>query len=35
MPVITPAELWKRSGRYGIEEVFKLKDRRGADLCSR
>jgi prolyl-tRNA synthetase len=32
MPVITPADLWKRSGRYGIEEVFKLKDRRGADL---
>jgi prolyl-tRNA synthetase len=32
MPVVTPAELWKRSGRYGIEEVFKLKDRRGADL---
>jgi prolyl-tRNA synthetase len=32
MPVITPAELWKRSGRYAIEEVFKLKDRRGADL---
>jgi prolyl-tRNA synthetase len=32
MPVITPAELWKRSGRYDIEEVFKLKDRKGADL---
>jgi prolyl-tRNA synthetase len=32
MPVITPADLWKRSGRYGIDEVFKLKDRRGADL---
>src|SRR5919201_1147108 len=32
MPVITPAELWKRSGRYSIEEVFKLNDRRGADL---
>jgi prolyl-tRNA synthetase len=32
MPTITPADLWKRSGRYGIEEVFKLKDRRGADL---
>jgi len=32
MPVVTPAELWKRSGRYDIEEVFKLKDRRGADL---
>jgi prolyl-tRNA synthetase len=32
MPLITPAELWKRSGRYGIEEVFKLADRRGAEL---
>jgi prolyl-tRNA synthetase len=32
MSVITPAELWKRSGRYGFDEVFKLKDRRGADL---
>jgi prolyl-tRNA synthetase len=32
MPTITPADLWKRSGRYSIEEVFKLKDRRGADL---
>jgi prolyl-tRNA synthetase len=32
MPVINPAELWQRSGRYGIEELFKLKDRRKADL---
>src|SRR3954454_3546788 len=32
MPVITPAELWKKSGRYGITEVFKLKDRRDAEL---
>src|SRR3954466_13097203 len=32
MPLITPAELWKRSGRYGITEVFKLKDRRDAEL---
>jgi prolyl-tRNA synthetase len=32
MPVITPAELWKRTGRYDIEEVFKLKDRRGAEF---
>jgi prolyl-tRNA synthetase len=32
MPVIQPAELWKRSGRYAIDELFKLKDRRGADL---
>jgi prolyl-tRNA synthetase len=32
MPVITPAELWKRSGRYKIPEVFKLRDRRDAEL---
>jgi prolyl-tRNA synthetase len=32
MPVITPAELWRRSGRYDIDEVFKLSDRRRADL---
>jgi prolyl-tRNA synthetase len=32
MPVLTPAELWRRSGRYDIDEVFKLKDRKGADL---
>src|SRR3954467_3005441 len=32
MPVITPAALWKRSGRYGIDEVFKLRDRRDAEL---
>jgi prolyl-tRNA synthetase len=32
MPVLQPAELWKRSGRYDIDEVFKLRDRRGAEL---
>ena len=32
MPVLTPAELWKRSGRYEIDELFKLEDRRGAEL---
>ena len=32
MPVLQPAELWQRSGRYPIEELFKLKDRRGAEL---
>jgi prolyl-tRNA synthetase len=32
MPVLQPAELWRRTGRYDIEELFKLKDRRGADL---
>jgi prolyl-tRNA synthetase len=28
-PVLTPAELWERSGRYEIPEVFKLQDRGG------
>jgi prolyl-tRNA synthetase len=32
MPVLHPAEPWRRTGRYDIEELFKLKDRRGADL---
>ena len=32
MPVLQPAELWRKSGRYVIDELFKLKDRRGADL---
>ncbi len=32
MPVLQPAELWQRTGRYAIDELFKLKDRRGADL---
>ncbi len=32
MPVLHPAELWQRSGRYGIPELFKLQDRRGAEM---
>jgi prolyl-tRNA synthetase len=32
MPVIQPAELWKRTDRYAIEELFKLRDRREAEL---
>ncbi len=32
MPVLQPAELWKRSGRYVIDELFKLRDRRNAEL---
>jgi prolyl-tRNA synthetase len=32
MPLLNPAELWKRSGRYDIDEVFKLKDRKGAEM---
>ena len=32
MPVVQPAELWKRTGRYGLDEQFRLEDRRGAEL---
>src|SRR5919198_4902010 len=32
MPVLQPAELWQRTGRYGIDELFKLRDRRDAEL---
>jgi prolyl-tRNA synthetase len=28
-PVLTPAELWEATGRYGITELFKLDDRAG------
>jgi prolyl-tRNA synthetase len=29
MPVVTPAELWQASGRYGIPELWKTEDRLG------
>jgi len=32
MPVLHPAEPWRKTGRYKIDELFKLKDRRGADM---
>jgi prolyl-tRNA synthetase len=34
MPVLQPAELWRRSGRYDSvgPELFRLQDRRGAEL---
>jgi prolyl-tRNA synthetase len=32
MPVLQPAELWRKSGRFAIDELFKLKDRKDADL---
>src|SRR3954452_12704063 len=31
MPVLTPAELWRTSGRYSIPELFKLTDRKSAE----
>jgi prolyl-tRNA synthetase len=32
MPVLQPADPWKRTGRYEIDELFKLRDRRDAEL---
>ena len=32
MPVMHPADLWRATGRYDIDELFKLQDRRGADF---
>jgi prolyl-tRNA synthetase len=35
LPALHPAELWQRSGRWQVmgDEMFRLKDRRGAELC--
>ncbi len=32
MPVLMPAENWEKTGRYAIEELFKLEDRKGSPL---
>jgi prolyl-tRNA synthetase len=32
MPVLQPAESWKKTGRYAIDELFKLEDRKGAEM---
>jgi prolyl-tRNA synthetase len=32
MPVLQPAEPWRKTGRYAIEELFKLNDRKGSEL---
>jgi prolyl-tRNA synthetase len=32
MPVLQPAEPWRKSGRYEIDELFKLQDRKGSEL---
>ena len=32
MPVLQPADPWKKTGRYEIDELFRLQDRRGAEL---
>jgi prolyl-tRNA synthetase len=32
MPVLQPRELWRRTGRDQFHEVFKLEDRKGAEM---
>jgi prolyl-tRNA synthetase len=32
MPVLQPADLWEKTGRYGIDELMKLEDRKGAPM---
>jgi len=32
MPVLMPAEPWEKTGRYAIDELFKLEDRKGAPM---
>jgi prolyl-tRNA synthetase len=32
MPVLQPAGPWKQTGRYAIDELFKLRDRKEAEL---
>jgi len=35
LPALNPRELWEASGRWDVmgENMFRLKDRKGADLC--
>jgi prolyl-tRNA synthetase len=33
MPVLQPAEIWRRTGRLEIPELFKLRDRKDAELA--
>jgi prolyl-tRNA synthetase len=32
MPVLMPAENWQKTGRYAIDELFKLEDRKGSPM---
>src|SRR6202163_5147356 len=35
LPALHPREVWEASGRWGLmgENLFRLKDRKGADMC--
>jgi prolyl-tRNA synthetase len=32
MPLLQPSEAWEKTGRYAIDELFKLEDRKGAPM---
>ncbi len=32
MPIMQPSEPWEKTGRYGIDEIFKLEDRKGSPM---
>jgi prolyl-tRNA synthetase len=32
LPVLNPAEIWRTTGRYDIDELFKLSDRKGTEM---
>jgi prolyl-tRNA synthetase len=32
MPVLQPSEAWEKTGRYAIDELFKLEDRKGSPM---
>jgi prolyl-tRNA synthetase len=32
MPVLEPADVWRKTGRYDIDALFKLEDRKGSEL---
>ena len=35
LPALHPRELWEASGRWAVmgDNLFRLKDRKGADMC--
>ena len=33
LPILNPAELWKETGRWSIDVMFKLKDHNQRDMC--
>jgi prolyl-tRNA synthetase len=33
LPIMQPAEIWRETGRYAIPELFKLEDRKGAEMA--